>query len=157
MAHPLPGLRRSLGAWTAPGFGPRYITSFSRGGEEFETPLLTAPAEKASCDRELPPNRGAASTCLFGLFIFIRRWKRSSRRAFLRIFVWSLSFSGPSISVENWTRFDWEVYWSEIVARLLAPALLLHFALVFPGRSDTTIRSSSKTAGGLLFSLSLCF
>src|SRR5207245_1676711 len=32
----------------------------------------------------------------------------------------------------------------EIVARRLAPALLLHFALVFPGRSETTIRSSSK-------------
>jgi len=30
------------------------------------------------------------------------------------------------------------------VARLLAPALLLHFALVFPGRSESTIRSSSK-------------
>src|SRR5207302_10951242 len=40
--------------------------------------------------------------------------------------------------------FDWEVYWSEIVARLLVPALLLHFALVFPGRSESTIRSSSK-------------
>jgi hypothetical protein len=31
--------------------------------------------------------------------------------------------------------FDWEVYWSQAVAMLLAPALLVHFALVFPERS----------------------
>ena len=31
-----------------------------------------------------------------------------------------------------------------IETTLLAPALLLHFALVFPGRSETTIRSSAK-------------
>src|SRR5437879_10803409 len=53
-------------------------------------------------------------------------------------FLWSFLFSGKLDT------FDWEVYWSEIVARLLAPALLLHFALVFPERSETTIRSSSK-------------
>jgi PAS domain S-box-containing protein len=31
--------------------------------------------------------------------------------------------------------FDWEVYWSQAVATLLGPALLVHFALVFPERS----------------------
>src|SRR5256885_9430585 len=40
--------------------------------------------------------------------------------------------------------FDYEVYWARIVARLLAPALLLHFALVFPERAEGRIRSLSK-------------
>jgi PAS domain S-box-containing protein len=36
------------------------------------------------------------------------------------------------------TPFDWEIYWAAIVARLLQPALLLHFALVFPERRPAT-------------------
>jgi PAS domain S-box-containing protein len=43
------------------------------------------------------------------------------------------------------TPFDWEIYWAAIVARLLQPALLLHFALVFPER-----RPVSKGHGAIL-------
>ena len=42
--------------------------------------------------------------------------------------------------------FDLEVYWSSIAARLLAPALLLHFALVFPERTETPRKSLLKFA-----------
>src|SRR5260370_12023234 len=52
--------------------------------------------------------------------------------------LWSLQFRG------RLSALDWEVYWSEIVERLLAPALLLHFALVFPGRTETASRSTLK-------------
>jgi len=78
-----------------------------------------------------------------GLFIFIRRWN-APRAVHFYVFClvsficWSFHYSG------KFDAFDWEVYWAEIVARLLAPALLLHFALVFPGRSETTVRSSAK-------------
>src|SRR5207245_2361439 len=51
---------------------------------------------------------------------------------------WSFNYS------EKFDVFDWVVYWSEVVAHLLTPALLLHFALVFPGRTETRIRSSLK-------------
>jgi PAS domain S-box-containing protein len=52
------------------------------------------------------------------------------------------------------------VYWASIVARLLAPALLLHFALVFPERAAGRLRSLSKLAlvygpGALLLLLHL--
>jgi PAS domain S-box-containing protein len=43
------------------------------------------------------------------------------------------------------TPFDWEIYWAAIIARLLQPALLLHFALVFPER-----RPVSKGHGAIL-------
>ena len=52
--------------------------------------------------------------------------------------LWSFHFSGKLDT------FDWEVYWSEIVARLLVPALLLHFALVFPGRTESRLRTTAK-------------
>src|SRR5437867_4952963 len=114
----------------------------SRNGQEFETPLLTAPAEKPLATENYLRIVGLLYLFI-GLFLFIR--SRNAPRA-VRFYVfclvsfvlWSFHFSGKLDT------FDWEVYWSEIVARLLAPALLLHFALVFPGRSETTIRSSSK-------------
>ncbi len=124
------------GLWTQ----VRY--KFSRGGEEFETPLLTAPAEKPLATENYLRIVGLLYLFI-GLFIFIRRWN-APRAVHFYIFclvsfiLWSFHFSGKLDT------FDWEVYWSEVVARLLAPALLLHFALVFPGRSETTIRSSSK-------------
>src|SRR5947199_2610963 len=114
----------------------------SRGGEECETPLLTAPAEKPLATENYLRIVGLLYLFI-GLFIFIRRWN-APRAVHFYVFclvsfvLWSFHFSGKLDT------FDWEVYWSEIVARLLAPALLLHFALVFPGRSETTIRSSSK-------------
>src|SRR5881296_1758571 len=114
----------------------------SRGGEEFETPLLTAPAEKPLATENYLRIVGLLYLFI-GLFIFIRRWN-APRAVHFYVFclvsfvLWSFHFSGKLDT------FDWEVYWSEIVARLLAPALLLHFALVFPGRSEATIRTSSK-------------
>jgi PAS domain S-box-containing protein len=124
-----------------------------RNGEEFETPLVTAPAEKpASIENYL---RLVGLFYLFiGLFIFIRRWNAPRAVHFyvfcLVSFIFcSFHFSGK-LDV-----FDWEVYWAEIVARLLAPALLLHFALVFPGRSETALRSSTKLMGVYLLPLIL--
>src|ERR1700694_3156021 len=124
------------GLWTQ----MRY--KLSRGGEEFETPLLTAPAEKPLATENYLRIVGLLYLFI-GLFIFIRRWD-APRAVHFYVFclvsfiLWSFHFSGKLDT------FDWEIYWSEIVARLLAPALLLHFALVFPGRSETTVRSSAK-------------
>src|ERR1700732_1845842 len=124
------------GPWTQ----VRY--KLSRGGEEFETPLLTAPAEKPLATENYLRIVGLLYLFI-GLFIFIRRWN-APRAVHFYIFclvsfiLWSFHYSGKLDT------FDWEVYWAEVVARLLAPALLLPFALVFPGRTETTVRSSSK-------------
>jgi two-component system NtrC family sensor kinase len=124
------------GLWTQ----VRY--KLSRGGEEFETPLLTAPAEKPLATENYLRIVGLLYLFI-GLFIFIRRWN-APRAVHFYVFclvsfvLWSFHFSGKLDT------FDWEVYWSEVVARVLAPALLLHFALVFPGRSETTLRSGAK-------------
>jgi hypothetical protein len=124
------------GLWTQ----VRY--KLSRAGQEFETPLVTAPAEKpASIENYL---RVVGLLYLFiGLFIFVRRWNAPKAVHFyvfclVSFILYSFRYSGKLDT------FDQEVYWANIVARLLAPAVLLHFALVFPGRSETTLRSSSK-------------
>jgi len=122
-----------MGLWTQ----VRY--RIERGGREFETSLVTVPAEKSfSIENYL---RVVGLLYLFiGLFIFARRWN-ASRAVHFYIFclvsfiLYSFHYSGKLNS------FDWTVYWTSIVARLLQPALLLHLALVFPERSGPTRRA----------------
>src|SRR5580704_10949605 len=114
------------GLWTQ----VRY--KLSRGGQEFETPLVTAPAEKpASIENYL---RVVGLLYLFiGLFIFARRWNAPKAVHFyvfclVSFILYSFHFTGKL------NLFDWEIYWSKVVAMLLPPALLVHFALFFPER-----------------------
>ena len=71
-----------------------------------------------------------------GLFIFVRRWN-APRAIHFYIFclvsfiLYSFHYSGKLNS------FDWTIYWGNVVALLLQPALLVHFALVFPERRGT--------------------
>ncbi len=114
-----------------------------RGGKEFEVQLVVQPAERpASVENYL---RVVGMLYLFiGLFIFARRWN-ATRAVHFYVFcltsfvLYSFQYTGKL------STFDWEIYWAAIVARLLQPALLLHFALVFPER-----RPARKWSGAIL-------
>ncbi len=114
----------------------------SRNDEEFETRLITTPAQKPL--RVENYLRAVGLLYLFiGLFIFVKRWN-APRAVHFYVFclvsfiLYSFQYSGKLDT------FDSEVYWASIAARLLAPALLLHFALVFPERSEGQSRSLLK-------------
>src|ERR1700751_2093823 len=114
----------------------------SRNGEEFETRLITTPPHKPiTVENYL---RVVGLLYLFiGLFIFVRRWNAPRAVHFyvcclVSFILYSFQYSGKLDA------FDYEVYWARIVARMLAPALLLHFALVFPERAEGRVRSLSK-------------
>ncbi len=115
----------------------------SRAGKTFEAQLVIQPAQRpASIENYL---RVVGLLYLFiGLFIFVRRWN-ASRAVHFYVFclvsaiLYSFQYTGKL------SAFDWEIYWAGIVARLLQPALLLHFALVFPER-----RSASRWRGAKL-------
>jgi two-component system NtrC family sensor kinase len=116
----------------------------TRNGEEFETRLITTPAHKPiTVENYL---RVVGLLYLFiGLFIFIRRWN-APRAVHFYVFclvsfiLYSFQYSGKLDA------FDLEVYWASVAARLLAPALLLHFALVFPERTESAHKSLLKFA-----------
>jgi len=115
-----------------------------RNGEEFETRLITTPPHKPlSVENYL---RVVGLLYLFiGLFIFVRRWN-APRAVHFYVFclvsfiLYSFQYSGKL------DPFDLEVYWSSVVARLLAPALLVHFSLVFPERPLSSRKSFLKFA-----------
>jgi len=116
----------------------------ARGSDSFETPVVIAPAEKpVTAENYL---RVVGLIYLFiGIFIFVRRWN-APRAVHFYVFclvsfvLYTFHYSGKLDA------FDYEVYWSSVVARLLAPALLLHFALVFPERSESRARHTAKLA-----------
>ncbi len=114
-----------------------------RGGRQFETQLVTQPAEKPSSIENYLRIVGLLYLFI-GLFIFARRWN-ATRAVHFYIFclvsfvLYSFQYTGKL------STFDWEIYWAGIVARLLQPALLLHFALVFPER-----RPAAKWPGARL-------
>src|SRR5262249_43961642 len=114
----------------------------SRNGEEFETLVVTTPASKPSSSEDYLRIIGVLYLFI-GLFIFVRRWN-APRAVHFYVFclvsfiLYSFHYSGKLDA------FDWEVYWAGIAARVLAPALLLHFALVFPERGEGARRSALK-------------
>ena len=114
------------GPWTEVRYGIR------RDGESFEVPLVTAPQDNSSSIENYL--RITALLYLFiGLFIFARRWN-APRAIHFYVFclvsfvLYSFHYTGKLNS------FDWTIYWGNVVALLLQPALLVHFALVFPER-----------------------
>jgi len=125
----------------------------TRNGEEFETRLITTPPHKPiSVENYL---RIVGLLYLFiGLFIFARRWN-APRAVHFYVFclvsfvVCSFHHSGKLDT------FDLEVYWSSVAAGLFAPALLLHFALVFPERPESSRKSLMKLAAVYLPPLAL--
>jgi len=103
-----------------------------RGAATFDTPVVAAPQENPSSIENYL--RITALLYLFiGLFIFIRRWN-APRAIHFYIFclvsfiLYSFHYSGKL------NGFDQTIYWANVVALLLQPALLVHFALVFPER-----------------------
>jgi PAS domain S-box-containing protein len=103
-----------------------------RGGTTFETPVVTAPQENPSSIENYL--RITALLYLFiGLFIFVRRWNAPRAIHFyvfclISFILYSFHYSGKL------NGFDQTIYWANVVALLLQPALLVHFALVFPER-----------------------
>src|SRR5262249_14216209 len=80
-----------------------------------------------------------------GIFIFVRRWN-APRAVHFYVFclvsfvLYSFHYSGKLDA------FDYEIYWASVVARVLAPALLLHFSLVFPERTEAARKLVSRLA-----------
>jgi len=68
-----------------------------------------------------------------GLYVLLRRWTATGSTHFyifclVSFIAYSFKYTGKL------DPFDWEIYWSNIVAWVLQPALFLHFVLTFPER-----------------------
>ena len=85
---------------------------------------------------------------LIGTFILFRRWTARKSRHFyifcLASFVlYTFAYTGKL------NLFDWTIYWLNVAAWVLQPALFLHFCLTFPERSAAASRAPLPGASAL--------
>jgi PAS domain S-box-containing protein len=110
------------GVWSKATYG------LSRQGVPLEVSVILAPADKSL-------NTGLRLIALIylgiGLFVLLRRWTAPKSTHFYIFCLVSFVFYSFKY-VGNWSLFDRSIYWSNVVAWLLQPALFLHFVLTFP-------------------------
>ncbi|PYX52102.1 MAG: histidine kinase, partial [Acidobacteria bacterium] len=70
-----------------------------------------------------------------GVYVLLRRWTApGSTHFYIFCLVSFVAYSFKYTGKLN--DFDWTIYWSNIVAWVLQPALFLHFVLTFPARQQ---------------------
>src|SRR5271167_1574662 len=113
-----------VGVWSKANY------SLVRRGVPLEAPLILAPTDRSLYDGL----RLIALVYLgIGIYVLLRRWTAPKSTHFyifcLVSFVfYSFHYTGK-LNI-----FDWTIFWSNVAAWLLQPALFLHFSLTFPER-----------------------
>ncbi len=123
---------------------------------------LDAPVILAPVDRSL--NAGLRLIALvylgIGLYVLLRRWTAPKSTHFyvfclVSFIFYSFHYTGKL------NDFDWIVYWANVVAWLLQPALFLHFSLTFPEQKSMVTRRrwlvpALYVPGALLLAAHIC-
>ena len=106
--------------------------SLIRDGVTLDSNVILAPADR-SLNNSL---RLIALIYLgIGIYVLLRRWTAPGSTHFyifclVSFVAYSFKYTG------KFNDFDWTIYWGNIVAWVLQPALFLHFVLTFPERRD---------------------
>jgi two-component system, NtrC family, sensor kinase len=112
------------GAWS------RATYDLVRGGQSFETSVVLAPENNSQGLHGYLEIVGLLYL-IIGAFVFLRRWSAAKSLHFylfclVSFVLYSFSYTGKL------NLFDSSVYWLNVTALLLQPALFLHFCLTFP-------------------------
>ncbi|MFZ0732615.1 MAG: ATP-binding protein [Candidatus Sulfotelmatobacter sp.] len=124
-----PGLERELyrtGVWS------KATYSLLRHSVPLDSSVILVPA-----DRSLNDSLRLIGLIYLGigLYVLLRRWTATGSTHFYIFCV--VSFIAYSFKYTGRLNdFDWIIYWSNIVAWVLQPALFLHFVLTFPEKRN---------------------
>ncbi len=124
-----PGLVRQLygtGVWSKANY------SLSRDAVTIDSSVILIPADRSLNDWL----RLIALIYLgIGVYVLLRRWTApGSTHFYIFCLVSFIAYSFKYTGKLN--EFDWTIYWSNIVAGVLQPALFLHFVLTFPEKRE---------------------
>jgi two-component system NtrC family sensor kinase len=119
----------------ATGIYSRAMYTIERSGIRLEIPVILVPKDRSI-------NAGlrliALVYLLIGLYVLFRRWT-APRSVHFYIFCLSSFVLYSFIFTGKLNLFDWIIYWGNVVAGAVQPALFLHFAFTFP-ESNPTLR-----------------
>ena len=126
--HPTPRIGSLQRQMFAAGIYTKITYNVVRHGIRLEIPVILVPKNRNI-------NYGlrliALVYLLIGLYILFRRWT-APRSVHFYIFCLSSFVLYSFIYTGKLNLFDWLIFWGNIVAGAVQPALFLHFALTFP-------------------------
>ena len=116
------------------GVWARATYELARGSESYQASVIIAPQDASGSARHILEIVGLIYLFI-GTFILVRRWSAPKSLHFyvfcLTSFVlYTFAYTGKL------NLFDWTIYWLNVVALIVQPALFLHFCLTFPDHSE---------------------
>ena len=118
--------------------------AITRQGEALDTPVVVIPEP---LDRSLFQfQRVIGLTYLaIGIYVLFRRWTAPRATHFylfclVSFALYALKYTGMLVDPGWQGRLDWSVFWVNVLAESLQPALFLHFALSFPEERVKNVR-----------------
>ncbi len=127
-----PGLVRQLyrtGVWSKASY------SLIRRSVPLDSQVILVPYDHSPHDPRFWLRPIALIYLGIGLYVLLRRWTAAGSTHFyifclVSFIAYSFKYTGKL------DPFDWEIYWSNVVAWVLQPALFLHFVLTFPEKRE---------------------
>lgn len=116
--------RYLAGAWS------KVTYSLVRGSVPLDTSVILVPAERSL---NLWLRLIALIYLGIGIYVLLRRWTAAGSTHFYIFCLVSFIFYAFKYTGKL-NDFDWTIYWGNVAAWLLLPALFLHFVLTFPER-----------------------
>ncbi|MEJ2007331.1 MAG: PAS domain S-box protein, partial [Acidobacteriota bacterium] len=116
------------------GVWSRVTYELVRGGESYATTVILAPQDASRSLHDYLEVVGLLYL-IIGAFVFLRRWSAAKSLHFylfclVSFVVYCFSYTGKL------NLFDSSIYWLNVVALLLQPAIFLHFCLTFPEKPE---------------------
>ena len=118
--------------------------AITRQGEALDTPVVVIPEP---VDRNLFQWQRVIGLIYLaiGIYVLFRRWTAPRATHFylfclVSFALYALKYTGMLVDPGWQGRLDWTVFWSNVLAESLQPALLLHFALSFPEERFRNLR-----------------
>ena len=129
----------------------KLVYSIGRNGVQLEAPVIPEPADKSLNDglRLI-----ALIYLLIGIYVLLRRWTAPKSMHFYIFCLVSFVFYSFKYTGKL-NQFDEMIYWGNVIAWLLQPALFLHFALTFPESKRFVARRHWLLAAAYLPALAL--
>ncbi|MFL6427815.1 MAG: ATP-binding protein [Acidobacteriaceae bacterium] len=126
--HPTPRLASLVREWFRAGVYRRIDYTLLRSGVRIDASVILIATDRSQYEGL---RLVALVYLLIGLYVLFRRWTAPHATHFY-IFCLASFVLYAFHSTGKLNAFDWTIYWGNILAGALQPALFLHFAIAFP-------------------------
>jgi two-component system, NtrC family, sensor kinase len=135
--HPTPRVASLVRQWFRTGIWRSLDYSLLRSGVHIDASVILSKQDRSEYNGV---RLVALVYLLIGLYVLFRRWTAPHATHFY-IFCLASFVLYAFHSTGKFNAFDWTIYWGNILAGALQPALFLHFAIAFPENRRNDRRS----------------